>query len=227
MSFHFSQDLFDFLGDLTENNNREWFNANKQRYEDAVREPALAFIRAMRPHMEAISPHFEAVDKKVGGSLMRIYRDTRFSKDKTPYKTNLGVQFRHAAGDDVHAPGIYFHIALDGVFLGSGSYRPDSGPLRQIRQRIVERPDAWSAIIQAPAFVETWRQGGESLQRPPRGFDKEHPLVEELKRKSFIAVHDLTVDEVLEPGLPERLAAKLQPTHAYLRFLCEAWGAPF
>ena len=94
----FTSDLIGFLEDLRFHNEREWFKANSDRYERHVREPALDFIAAMAPRLEKISPHLTAVPKKVGGSLMRIHRDVRFSKDKTPYKTNLGIQFRHSAG---------------------------------------------------------------------------------------------------------------------------------
>lgn len=91
---YFTKQTFTFLSSLAENNAREWFTAHQQEYEDFVREPALDFISDMSDEMPAISRHFLAQSKKVGGSLMRIYRDTRFSKDKTPYKTNIGIQFR-------------------------------------------------------------------------------------------------------------------------------------
>ncbi|MGI9257968.1 MAG: DUF2461 domain-containing protein, partial [Gammaproteobacteria bacterium] len=118
-----------FLTELANNNARDWFNVNKQRYEDHVLEPALTFINAMEPRIEKISPHFLAVAKRTGGSLMRVYRDTRFSKDKTPYKTNIGIQFRHELGKDVHAPGFYLHIQPKNCFLGAGIWRPDSDAL--------------------------------------------------------------------------------------------------
>ena len=109
-----------FLKELERNNNREWFQANKSRYEDVVLEPALDFITTMGPKLHAISDHFVAIPKRMGGSLMRVYRDTRFGKDKTPYKTNIGIQFRHELGRDVHAPGYYLHIDNTGCFLAAG-----------------------------------------------------------------------------------------------------------
>src|ERR1051325_7956607 len=99
----FGPELFSFLGDLRANNNREWFAANKQRYEEQLLEPALAFIEAFAPRLEKISPHFRADPSPSGGSLFRIYRDTRFAKDKTPYKTNLGIHFRHEAAGNAYA----------------------------------------------------------------------------------------------------------------------------
>ena len=100
----FSQLSFDFLNTLAANNDREWFKANQQQYEDQVRSPALQFIQAMQGPILGLSPRFVAVAKKVGGSLMRPQRDSRFSKNKTPYKTNVGIQFRHFQAKDVHAP---------------------------------------------------------------------------------------------------------------------------
>ena len=133
----FPKTCFPFLRQLQKNNNREWFNANKQRYEDSIRTPALSLIEHIGPEIaEKLSPHFVAIPKKVGGSLMRVYRDTRFAKDKTPYKTNIGIQFRHELGKDVHAPGFYLHIEPGNCFIGTGIWRPESLFLNKIREFI-------------------------------------------------------------------------------------------
>ena len=121
----FQPTIFQFLEELADNNNRPWFQENKRRYEREVLEPCLAFIRAFGPRLKKISRFFVASDRRIGGSLMRVYRDTRFAKDKTPYKTNVGIQFRHEFGRDVHAPGFYVHIAPDECFLAVGVWRPD------------------------------------------------------------------------------------------------------
>jgi uncharacterized protein (TIGR02453 family) len=113
----FKPSLFEFLEQLAENNNRPWFQANKGRYEHDVLEPAMAFIRAFQPRLKRISSYFVANDRRVGGSLMRVYRDTRFAKDGEPYKTNIGIQFRHEQGRDIHAPGFHVHIAPGECFL--------------------------------------------------------------------------------------------------------------
>ncbi|MCH7945702.1 MAG: TIGR02453 family protein, partial [Armatimonadetes bacterium] len=110
-------ELLKFLSDLKKNNNRQWFQKNKDRYESDVREPLLKFIEAFEPRLHKISPHFIADARKTGGSLFRIYRDTRFSHDKRPYKTHAGVQFRHERAKDVHAPGFYLHIEPKQVFV--------------------------------------------------------------------------------------------------------------
>ncbi len=146
----FDASLFQFLEELTDNNNRPWFQANKARYESEVREPSLAFIRAFEPRLKKISPYFVASDRRVGGSLMRVYRDTRFAKDKTPYKTNVGIQFRHEFGKDVHAPGFYVHIAPGECFLAMGVWRPDAESLALVRQAIVDHPDRWKRARERP-----------------------------------------------------------------------------
>ena len=143
----FEPSLGKFLKDLKKNNNRPWFQANKDRYEREVLEPALAFIRAMGPKLRKISPFFVASDSRVGGSLMRIYRDTRFGKDKTPYKTNVGIQFRHERGRDVHAPGFYVHLEPGECFLALGVWKPDRDALELIRQAILERPEPWKRML--------------------------------------------------------------------------------
>ena len=137
----FQPTLFEFLEQLADHNNRPWFQENKLRYEQEVLSPALAFIRAFQSRLKRISPYFLASDRRVGGSLMRVYRDTRFAKQGPPYKTNVGIQFRHEQGRDIHAPGFYVHIAPGECFLAVGLWRPEAEPLAAIRQAIVERPD--------------------------------------------------------------------------------------
>ncbi|MEM7282905.1 MAG: TIGR02453 family protein, partial [Pseudomonadota bacterium] len=129
----FKPNLVRFLKQLEKNNDRAWFQENKHRYESDVLAPALEFIDAMATPLHKISPHFNAIPKRMGGSLMRVYRDTRFSKDKTPYKTNVGIQFRHQLGKDVHAPGYYFHIDPKSVFIGVGIWHPENKTLAKIR----------------------------------------------------------------------------------------------
>src|SRR5271165_2739393 len=137
----FQPTLFEFLERL-DNNNRPWFQENKPRYEEEVLEPAMAFIRNFQPRLKRISPFFVASDRRVGGSLMRVYRDTRFAKG-APYKTNVGIQFRHEQGRDIHAPGFYVHVAPAECFLAVGLWRPEAEPLGHVRQAIVESPDGW------------------------------------------------------------------------------------
>ena len=223
----FGSEALEFLAELQDNNNKAWFAENKARYEELVREPARAFVRAMEKPLRKISRELVADDRKVGGSLMRVYRDVRFGKDKTPYKTNIGIQFRHALGKDVHAPGCYVHLGLDECFLGMGLWRPESAALQKIREAIVEDPKAWKRVSTDPKLREVWELGGESLKRPPRGFDKEHPLIDDLKRKDHILVATLGVDEAQSAELVELCLERFERGKRHMRFLCEAIDVGF
>ena len=218
----FTPETFLFLADLARNNNRDWFNENKQRYEREVRGPALEFIRLMDQRLDEISPHFRAVAKKTGGSLMRPYRDTRFSRDKTPYKLNIGIQFRHELGRDVHAPGFYVHIEPDECFLGAGIWRPDSATLGKIRDAIVEHPGQWLDVRDDPAFAGTCKLEGDSLKTWPRGYDKDHPLIRDLRRKDFIAISHIDEGVVLDPDFLDYTVDSFGKAAPYMAFLCKA-----
>lgn len=219
--------LLHFLEELTKNNNKKWFDANRDRYESEVRKPALEFIAAMQGPLKKLSPHFVAVPKKVGGSLMRVHRDIRFSKDKTPYKTNVGIQFRHEAGKDVHAPGFYFHIDTEQVFLGAGIWHPDATALRAIRHWIDEYPADWKRATRGKAFASKFHLAGDTLQRPPRGYGIDHALIEDLKRKDFIAVAELDHDILFDKAIVKKVSEQLKPTRPLMRFLCEAVEVDF
>ena len=181
----FSPELFTYLNGLALNNHREWFEEHKQDYERVVREPALGFIRAMAPKLARLSKHFVASDRKVGGSLMRVFRDVRFSSDKTPYKTNVGIQFRHVVGKDVHAPGFYVHISASECFVGCGVWHPDAAALGKIRAYLDGNQAKYRRVLAAKKFRETYRLGGDSLVRAPKGYSEDHPLIDELKRKAI------------------------------------------
>lgn len=217
----FSKKTLKFLRDLEKNNNRDWFEANKSDYEAQVREPALAYIEAMAPHLGKISPHFIASPKKVGGSLMRVYRDIRFSKDKTPYKTNIGIQFRHTAGKDVHAPGFYLHIESKEVFVGAGIWHPDSATLNNMRMQIDERQQAWKKLSKQLA-AKDFELHGSALKKAPRGYDPEHPLIDDLRRKDFIAVQNIKVSRVTEKDFVKHTGALFAATKPLVKFICDA-----
>ena len=224
---HFEPSLLQFLRDLSQNNHRDWFNAHKQDYESKVREPALAFIEQMEPWIRMVSPHYEASAKKVGGSLMRVYKDVRFSKDKSPYKTNVGIQFRHEVGKDVHAPGFYFHIAPDEIFLGVGTWHPQPDALKAIREHIVAKPGPYQDAIEHQPFKQIYQMAGDSLTRPPKGYPADHPLIEEIKRKDFIALCPLEESMLYEDGLCEKIASRFGRAQPLQKFICEALGLRF
>lgn len=223
----FEASIFQFLEELADNNNRPWFQANKARYDSEVLEPSLAFIRAFAPRLKKISPYFVASDRRIGGSLMRVYRDTRFAKDKTPYKTNAGIQFRHEFGKDVHAPGFYVHIAPGECFLALGVWRPDADSLAMVRQAIVDHPDRWKRARNDRKFRARFELDGDSLKTPPRGYPAEHPLIEDLKRTDYIGLAELGEQDVLNPRYIDAVAASFAASRAFMRFLCDALRVPF
>ncbi|MEQ8764942.1 MAG: DUF2461 domain-containing protein [Planctomycetota bacterium] len=222
MPAHFSEDLFQYLRSLARNNSREWFLENKARYEQALRLPAQAFIADFAPKLQKIAPAYVADPRPVGGSLFRIHRDTRFSKDKTPYKTHCGIQFRHRHGKDVHAPGFYLHLEPKRCFVGAGLWHPETKVQRAIREAITEKSEAWKRITRGKTFQGTWRLEGESLKRPPRGFDADHPMIEDLKRKDFIAVSDLTAEEACSDDFLQSFTARCRSAVPFMKLLCEA-----
>ncbi len=223
----FDVETLAFLDDLAANNNREWFKENKSRYEEQVLDVALRFIQSMQDPLHEFAPHFVAQATRIGGSLMRVYRDTRFSKNKLPYKTNIGIQFRHEQAKNVHSPGYYVHVDPGQVFVGVGMWRPESDPLRDIRERIVAKPAEWRRATADKTFRRHLKLGGESLTRPPRGFDKDHELIDDIKRKSFMGVKNMDRDDCLSPQFQRRVETSFKAAEPFMRFLCKSVGVPF
>ncbi len=224
---HITPALFRFLADLREHNDRDWFAGQKSRYESDVLAPAMAFITAMGPELKAISPHFEAIAKRQGGSMFRIYRDTRFSKDKSPYKDHVGLHFRHAQSSrDVHAPGFYLHLAPGDVSVGAGMWQPDNATLGHVRDQIVADPDGWTSVSKAMAEANL-AFFGDSLKRPPRGYDADHVHVDDLKRKSFAVMTSLEEAQVTGEEQVQQVAAIFGRSAPLVRFLCASQGLPF
>jgi len=219
---YFTQDTFDFLSALAANNRREWFDEHKQDYEASVRVPALNFISDIAAELAMISPHFLALPKKVGGALMRVHRDIRFGKDRRPYKTNIGIQFRHEVGKDVHAPGYYLHIEPDDCFVGIGLWRPDATALGKIRDTIVDKDEAWQAARDDINFNRKFSLAGDSLANPPRGYAKDHPLLQDLKRKDFIAIAKLSDTVVTSKNFRPKVVEHFSEATPYMRYLCKA-----
>ena len=223
----FGPGLFRFLKDLAANNDRAWFAENKARYEDEVKMPLLAFIAEVAGPLGKISPHFRADPRPVGGSMFRIHRDTRFSKDKRPYKTHAAAQFRHAAGKDAHTPCYYLHLEPGSVFVGAGIWHPDAASAAKIRQSILDDPAGWKRVRGARKFRETMELAGDSLKRPPRGVDADHPLLDDLKRKDFIAVATLKQADVLSPGFRTQFTGICRTAGPFVRFVTEGMGLEF
>jgi uncharacterized protein (TIGR02453 family) len=221
-------DLFAFLRELKENNDRAWFEAQKERYESSLREPLRQLIRDMAPALAAISDQFVADDRKSGGSLMRIHRDVRFSNDKSPYKTNAGLQFRHRRGKDAHAPGYYIHFEPGNVFLGAGIWAPETKVSYQVRAAIDADRKGWLAATKDKAFAKHWSiWRDEALQRPPQGYKADHPLIEDLKLKHFIAQIMLNEEDACAAGFAKKAGAHFAAATPFMRFVTEAVGEQF
>lgn len=234
----FSPAFFDFFRELSENNEKEWFEANRDRYEDDVLAPSKTLVLAFRPHLTDISPHFRAEPRVRGGSLFRIHTNRRFNPDRPPYKDHAGIQFRHSDSRDVHAPGFYLHLAPDtkqspyseeghSCFIGMGIWRPAPEALLAIRESIVEDPDAWMEATRNDTFTRHLELGGTSLKLGPRGFDRGHPLIDDIKRKDFIAAITLGEEDVLADGFVETFAERCREGSSLVRWLCGALEVPF
>lgn len=223
----FTGDTFAFLTELEANNNRAWFDERRQVYEDTVRSPALAFIDAMAGDIHALSPHFLAVAKKLGGSLMRVHRDVRFGEDKRPYKTNIGIQFRHEQGKDVHAPGFYVHLEPNDCFLGVGIWHPDGTALERIRAAIDANTKAWIKASREPGFAKSFALTGAALTNAPRGYAKDHPLLEDLKRKDFIAIMPFHRTLATTKDFQAEVVAAFRSSLPFMKFLCKSLELPF
>ena len=224
----FPRDAAAFLAELTKNNDRDWFQRQKGRYAESVQEPARALVRALGEWFAGFAPHVVADDRKVGGSLMRINRDVRFSKDKRPYDPRVAAQFFHELGKKASAPGYYVHIGPEGVTFGAGIWRPETPALASIREKIVAKPDDWAAVRDDKAFRKAFPEiGGESLKRPPRGFDADHPHVEDLKRKDLANFGKMALSTIHRKDFADKLAAKYEAGVDYCRFLAKAVGVKF
>jgi uncharacterized protein (TIGR02453 family) len=162
---------------------------------------------------------------------MRPYRDTRFSKDKTPYKTNVGIQFRHEQGKDVHAPGFYVHLEPGACFAGIGMWRPETKVTHQIRQHIYEHPDEWRKATRYKRFTNVWDMmsddEGDHLKRLPKEFDAEFEYADDLRLKTFIAGSKLTQKSVTSPDFDDELAKRFKAASELNQFLCQAEGLPY
>jgi uncharacterized protein (TIGR02453 family) len=220
-SGYFTPELFHFLRQLKRNNDREWFARNQARFVETVRDPALRFIAAFAPALAKLSPHFRADPRPTRGSLFRIYRDTRFAADKRPFKTHVGILFSHARGKDVHAPIFYLHLEPGGCFVAGGVWHPDGPALARLRAAIVRRPEPWK---KASRKLEL---SGESLIRPPRGFDPQHPLIEDIKRKDFVATEWVAEEQVCRPGFLKAYAGFCRKFAPLVEFTAQALGLEY
>jgi uncharacterized protein (TIGR02453 family) len=226
MATHFDPELFRFLRDLKRHNDRDWFARNRERYEKDVRQPFLAFIADFADPLSRVSRYVVADPRPVGGSMFRIHRDTRFSKDKTPYKTHVAAWFRHDGGKLHDGPGFYLHLEPGRVFAGAGIWHPEPPVLERLRRAVATRGADWKKAT-GGAFRRTCTLEGDALVRPPRGFPPDHPLIDDIKRKDFTAITRWTEKDALSPKFVAQLTTFCRTATPFMRFLAKALDLEF
>lgn len=224
----FPKELFSFLTELSQNNNREWFADNKERYKQVVVAPMSDFVVAMIPRLKSVSECFVADPRSHGGSMFRIYRDTRFSKDKSPYKNNIGCHFRHMAGKNAHAPGFYLHIEANELFFGGGIWKPPGNILESIRSAIVNKPDQWETIVNNKSLVKRFGEiKGDKLKRPPRGYAGDLEHIEDIKRKSYFLIQSADPELILSPKFITEVQRNFKSISPFMEFITTAVHLPY
>ena len=222
---YFTPRFFEFLEELSRNNNRDWFIPNKQRYERDVREPMLSFIAGFAPRLRKITPRYVADPRPMGGSMMRIYRNLRFSRDKTPYHTNASAAFGHREVERHHgSPAFYLSLSPAEAFMGVGVWHPHPETTAKIRDAIAAHPAKWKTAVNDKKFKTRFEMMGEMLSRPPKGYDADSPLIEDLKRKDYIGGTEFTRKEVCSPDFLDLFSRACTEASPFMKFLTEAMG---
>ena len=222
----FTPKTLSFLKSLKRNNKREWFHARKDQFEEHCRTPMIAVIERLAVDMRSFAPEMVA-DPKV--SLFRQYRDTRFSHDKTPIKTNVAATFPNRALGRMNGAGLYFEIGPDYVWIGGGAYQPDASQLHLIREHIASNLKRFEALVKAPAFKKIGGLKGDTLTRVPRGFDKDHKAAPYLMHKQFLGFREEPGSFAISKDFYKNLLATLKAIAPLVQFLNEplvAAGAP-
>jgi uncharacterized protein (TIGR02453 family) len=224
---YFTRDGLAFLTELKKHNDKVWFEKNKQRYEAGLRDPGLKLAADLAPVLKKISKSFVVDLRPNGGSLSRIYRDTRFAKDKSPYKTALFFHFRHEDGDEEGAPGFYMHIGPGESRVGAGIWRPAPAKLAKIRDAIAGDAAAWRKAKSKTGLGSACMMSGESLKKVPKGYDPEHEHAEDLKRRDFGVSLDLSDSALTSAELVRDVGERFRAAAPVVDFLCDAIGLAF
>jgi len=216
----FSAATLSFLRRLKRNNRREWFNARKDEYEATVRAPMIAIVERLAVDMRAFAPELLCTPKH---SIYRIYRDTRFSENKTPYKTHVAASFWHRKLAKGVGAGLYFHVSPDGVWVGGGMYHPETPQLHAVREQIAANFRRFRSIVESPSFKRGLDGGleGERLQRVPRGFPKDHEAAAYLKYRQFLAGREFPARFATGSGFYNGLLGVFRQVAPLIRFLNE------
>jgi uncharacterized protein (TIGR02453 family) len=217
----FPKEGITFLKQLKKNNSREWFKNHKSEYEDFVKLPMQSLIASLRPKVARVAPEIDMHPKK---SLFRIYRDTRFSKNKQPYKTHVAAVF-HQRGNWQDSAGYYVHIEPGGIYVGGGIYMPDSDQLKRIRRAIADNPKEFLSIVGSNLFSKKFGSlEGDKLHRVPLGFPKDHMMAEWLKYKSFYTGVEWDEKECYTVKFVDKVVGVYKDLLPLIRFLNSALG---
>jgi uncharacterized protein (TIGR02453 family) len=209
----------DFLRKLYKNNNREWFQANKKAF-DAAQDNITAFAGYLIGEIGKFDEVVAGVDPR--SCVFRIYRDVRFSKDKSPYKTNLGA-YISPGGRKSMQPGYYFHLQPGHSFIAGGKHIPDGPELLKIRTAIAHDTDAFLKIVESKKFRDAFGEmRGDKLKSAPKGFDPGHKAVDYLKLKEFMAFTEIDDDALTSPGFPKSLVSTTKAMYPLVAFLRNA-----
>ncbi len=213
----FPQEALKFLRDLKKNNNRDWFLANKQTYENQVRAPMVTLLTAMEPEIRKFAPEINVDPKR---NIFRIYRDIRFSQDKSPYKTHIAA---YLEPDKKPSCGLYLHLDAEQYFLGGGVYHPGSPELLAIRNHVASDYRKLLKVITSSEFKKLFGTlEGEQLSRVPRGFAADHPAADLLRRKQFLAFVKLPAKVAITPAVVNETVRYFKAMMPLVRFLNEA-----
>ena len=214
---NFPPETLRFLRALKRNNRREWFEAHRGDYETYVRQPMTVIVERLAVDLRAFAPELVATPKV---SMYRIYRDTRFSGDKRPYKTHIAAVFPTRGLLKHEGAGTYFHVSADEVWIGGGMYSPQPPQLFAVREHIAAHSKQFRAIVESPRFRKHLGElGGEKLSRVPRGFSKDHPAAEYLKFKHFVAGADLPASIATSPTFYKTVLTVFREVVPLARFL--------
>ena len=212
----FTPETLTFLRGLKANNNREWFQSHKGIYESAIKEPLLAFAAALSERIAAVAPEYATAPEK---AVQRIYRDVRFSADKTPYRTEMGMLFTHRGLGKKAGSGIYVAISADAVQIAGGLYQQDTPGLYAVRQYLLNHAGPFEKIISAKTLRSSFGSlQGNSLKRPPRGFPPDDSSIELLKRTQWLLESSLASKAISEPGFLKAVAGKVEVLLPFVRF---------
>ncbi len=220
--------FFEFLERLAQNNDRDWFAEHKAEYQRQCQAPATALVERLVRPLAKVAPMLKVDPRGHGGSVMRVYRDTRFSPDKTPYKTHVGLALDHAAGGDCQSvPGAYVHLSPTESFVAVGCWQPPKEPLAAIRASIDADPAAWKKATGGKRFRETFTLGGSSLKTAPRDYPKDHPMIVDLRRKDFVAISPVTTAQWIDNDAAELIVEKIKAARPFARWLADSVGVPW